>query len=140
MPERLTTWWAFATPAGQQAASQRVEAVVLDHGRLAPDNVEELVLLLVPVPVGGARPRLQRVEVGAKLGKPTLVGKMEPLGWAVIPRIFPVRVNYRRLVLSDDHLVPSSAGAVRADELNFAPLDAFVQGEWVPCNFAWTEF
>jgi hypothetical protein len=83
---------------------------------------------------------VQRVNVGAELGQPALVGKMQPLGWAVIPRIFLVRVNYRRLVFSDDHLVPPSACAVRADELNFAPFEASVQGERVPCNFALTEF
>jgi hypothetical protein len=36
--------------------------------------------------------------------------------------------------------VPPYACAVRADELNFAPFEASVQGERVPCNFALTEF
>jgi hypothetical protein len=78
--------------------------------------------------------------VGAELGQPALVGKMQPLGWAVIPRIFLVRVNYRRLVFSDDHLVPPYACAERPDELNFAPLEASVQEERVPRNFRITEF
>src|SRR5918998_5071461 len=127
-------------PAGRVARTERVGTVLLDHGRLARDDVEELVLLLMPVPIGGARPRLQRVDVGAELGQPALVGKMQPLGWAVIPRIFLVRVNYWRLIFSDDHLVPPFACAVRADGLNFAPLEASVQGERVPCNFVFTEF
>jgi hypothetical protein len=45
-------------------------AVLLDHGSLARDDVEELVLLFVPVPLGGARPRRQCLDVGAVLGQP----------------------------------------------------------------------
>ena len=46
---------------------KQMSAILLDHGHLARDDVEELVFLLVPVPVGRARARLERVDVGAEL-------------------------------------------------------------------------
>src|SRR5918995_3509339 len=121
--DRFTTWWAFAAPAGQHAASQRWSrwgAILLDHGPLARKHVEELVLLFVPVPMGGARPRLQRMHVGAELGQPALVGKVQPLGGAVHLRIFLVCVIYRCLVVSDDHLDPPKICHARCGSLMLA--------------------
>src|SRR5687767_3097693 len=46
------------------------------------------------------------MDVGAELGQPTLVGKVQLLGCAVHLRIFLVRVYYRWLVFSDYHLHP----------------------------------
>ena len=75
MSDRFTTWWAFAAPAGQHAASpgwSRWGAILLDHGRLSRKHIQELVLLFVPVPVGGARRRLQRMHVAPNWVNPPL--------------------------------------------------------------------
>src|SRR5215211_8542595 len=99
-------------PARRVAGMEQVRTVLLDHGRLARKHVEELVLFFVPMPVGRPRPRLQRMDVGAELGQPALVGQVQPLGWAVILRIFLVRVDHRCLAFPDDHLDPPKVCAV----------------------------
>src|ERR671912_1216701 len=107
-------------PARRVAGMEQVGAILLDHGPLSRKHVEELVLLFVPVPVGGARPRLQRMHVGAELGQPALVGKVQPLGGAVHLRIFLVCVIYRCLVISDDHLDPPKVCHARCGSLMLA--------------------
>src|SRR5215210_186357 len=84
-------------PAGRVSSTQRMGAVVLDHGRRPREHVEELVRLLVPVPLRGARPGLQRLDVGAKLGQPASLRIIQPFLGLVIRR-------WR--VFSDDHLYP----------------------------------
>ena len=62
--ERFSTVCAFGTPAGQQQKSpgaEPVRAVVLDDSHLAREHIEELVLLLVPVPLRGAARRAAAV-------------------------------------------------------------------------------
>ena len=59
-------------PARRVAGMEQVGAILLDHGRLSRKHIQELVLLFVPVPVGGARRRLQRMHVAPNWVNPPL--------------------------------------------------------------------
>ena len=58
-------------------------AIFLNHGRLPGKHVEQLVLLFVPVPVAGARARLQRLDVRDELGQPALLGEVHRLAGSI---------------------------------------------------------
>jgi hypothetical protein len=133
-------------PACRVAGVEGMRAIFLDHGRLPGKHVEQLVLLFVPVPVGRARARLQRLDVGNELGQPTLLGEVHR-------RSLRLRAPY----VCSSSAVPRSTDAwsfrmiisallrhaVAAGEPNFAPREAPVQGEQVtreirPCIIHFT--
>src|SRR5215208_6523978 len=91
-------------PACRVAGVEGMRPIFLDHGRLARKHVEELVFLLVPVPVPRARARLQRLDVRDELGQPALLGEVQRLTGSIGLLIFCGSPIYRCLVFLYDHL------------------------------------
>jgi hypothetical protein len=87
-------------PAGRITWVKDVLAVVLDR-RLAGHDVDELILLLVPVAFRGLCAGLQGLEIRAVLRQSARVGEVTPF-------LFPTgRLSATRSVLPDDQGSPS---------------------------------
>src|SRR5258706_11168817 len=91
-------------PARGIAWMEHMRSIILQHGRLTGQHVEEFILLFVPMPLGGVGPGLQRFHVGAKLRDVPGVRIVEPLTGSSLRPFCRAGFAAPHLALSHDHV------------------------------------
>src|SRR5262245_7654791 len=90
-------------PAGRIAGMKYMVTVVFNHGRLARDQVQKLVLCFVPMSFDGSRPWLERLDIGAALGQSADLRVAQQFEGSVALRPVLCALIVLWLILSNDH-------------------------------------